>query len=411
MHILHVFDHSIPLHSGYTFRSKAILQEQRKLGWTTSHLTGPKHNLARAEHADTIPLEEDVEGLHFFRSAAPHGLLGRLPALNQIAIMQELEKRLSEVAKQIKPDLIQAHSPALNAIPAIKVGKRLGIPVAYEVRAFWEDAAVSHGTSKKGGLRYRLGRALETRALKGADAITCICEGLREDIVSRGISADKIGVIPNAVDLERFEPVSERDNQLATELGLGDKPVIGFIGSFYAYEGIDLLLKAVPLLQEQLPDIQILLVGGGPMESSLRTLTQELSLEDRVHFIGRVPHEQVNRYYSLIDISVYARNSLRITELVTPLKPLESMAQKCLFVASDVGGHRELIRHGETGILFKADDVEDLTHTLLNMFQDRSIWPTLREKGRNFVELERTWERSIANYRPLYEKLLASRSG
>ena len=410
MHILHVFDHSIPLHSGYTFRSRAIIREQRKLGWTTAHVTSPKHNQARPAQADQMAAFEEIDGLGFYRCEPVPRRLGQLPVLNQLFVMKDLEKRLEEVIVREKPDLIQVHSPALNAIPAIRAGHRAGIPVVYEIRAFWEDAAVSHGTSPEGGMRYRLTRALETRAVRQADAVTCICQGLRDDLVARGIPRDKITIIPNAVDIENFEPISARDAALAAELGLYDKPVVGFIGSFYAYEGLDLLLDAVPLVLDGLPDLQVLLVGGGPVEQQVREQVQRLGIGDRVHFTGRVPHDQVSRYYSLVDISVYARHPMRITELVTPLKPLEAMAQKSLFLASDVGGHKELIHDGENGVLFRAGDVHDLAEKLRGMFARRERWGALREAGRHYVECERNWANSIANYRPLYERLAGSRS-
>ena len=143
MLILHVLDHSIPLHSGYTFRSRSIFEHQRALGWETDHITSTKH----ADAVDSQPGEETVEGLHFFRTA-PRSVLHKLPMANQYAVISDLERRLFEVAKRVKPDLLHAHSPALNGIAAIRVGRRLGIPTGYEVRGFWGDAAVSHGTAK-----------------------------------------------------------------------------------------------------------------------------------------------------------------------------------------------------------------------------------------------------------------------
>ena len=411
MHILHVFDHSIPLHSGYTFRSRAILAHQREMGWTTAHLTSPKHNLSlpARDAAHQLANIEDVDGLRFYRTAPSDGLSSRVPVLNQYAVMRALEQRLDQVVREEKPDLIQAHSPALNALPASRVARRHGIPVSYEVRAFWEDAAVSHGTSADGGLRYRLTRAMETRALMQADAVTCICEGLRNDIVQRGIAASKVTVIPNAVDVARFEPVGGRDPELSQRLDLDGKPTIGFIGSYYAYEGLDLLLAAVPSLAQQLPHIQVLLVGGGPMEADLKRQAERLDILDRVHFVGRVPHADVQRYYSLVDVLVYPRHSMRVTELVTPLKPLEAMAQQCIFVASDVGGHQELIRDGDTGLLFRKDDVGDLTDVLVKTLSNRDNWPALRAAGRAFVESERNWSNSVANYRSVFEGLVAQR--
>ncbi|ALP54095.1 glycosyl transferase family 1 [Candidatus Tenderia electrophaga] len=404
MRILHVLDHSIPLHSGYTFRSRAILQQQRELGWETFHVTGPKHNVAATVEGDV----EEVDGLRFYRSPTPSGWMTRLPVLNQWAIVAALEKRLEEVVKEVRPDILHAHSPMLDGEAAVRVGKRHGIPVVYEIRAFWEDAAVDHGTATEGGLRYRLTRALETRVIHRADAVTTICEGLRKEIVARDVAPEKVTVIPNAVDIARFQADRSADPTLQEELGLKDKWVLGFIGSFYAYEGLTLLLKAFPEILKQRPDARLLLVGGGPKADELRRITEEQGLQAHVIFTGRVPHEQVQRYYDLVDIFVYPRLPMRLTEIVTPLKPLEAMAQKRLVVASDVGGHKELIRDGETGWLFPAGDAHALANCVLGVLSQTARLPEVRAAGRRFVEEERNWVASVRRYKPVYERLLGA---
>ena len=403
LRVLHVLDHSIPLHSGYTFRTLSLLREQRKLGWETHHITSPKHGAGlNGKGADAT--EETVDGWHFFRTPVPAG--GRsLPGLGELKLMRQLEARLQAVAEQVRPQIIHAHSPVLNALPAIKVARRLGIPVVYEVRAFWEDAAVDHGTTTEGSLRYRMTRTMETHALKRVDHVFTICEGLRSDIVARGIPAPKVTVIPNAVDIESFEPGGQPDEALKAKLGLTGCTVLGFIGSFYAYEGLDLLLDALPRILANRPDVRVLLVGGGPQDAALKAQAQRLGLQDKIVFTGRVPHAEVNRYYDLVDVLVYPRHSMRLTELVTPLKPLEAMAQGRILVASDVGGHKELIRHGETGMLFKAGSAEALASAVLELLGQPERWPQLRAQGRRFVETERNWAASVANYPAVYEAL------
>jgi PEP-CTERM/exosortase A-associated glycosyltransferase len=400
LRVLHVLDHSIPLHSGYTFRTLSLLREQRRLGWETFHVTSPKHTAASA-------LEEDVDGWHFYRTPPIEGG-STLPGLGELALMRQLERRLTQLVEQLKPDLLHAHSPVLNALPALRVGRRTGIPVVYEVRAFWEDAAVDHGTTTEGSLRYRATRAMETYALRRVDHVFTICEGLRSDIVARGIPADKVTVIPNAVDVDTFEVGGEANPDLKRRLGLEGCAVVGFIGSFYAYEGLDLLLDALPALLARRPDVRLLLVGGGPQETSLKAQVARLGLQDRVVFTGRVPHQQVQSYYDLIDVLAYPRHAMRLTELVTPLKPLEAMAQGRLFVASDVGGHRELIRHRETGWLFKAGSAKGLVDALDEVLACRDDWPRLRANGRRFVEAERHWERSAQGYLAPYRALAPS---
>ncbi|MCW5661945.1 MAG: glycosyltransferase, exosortase A system-associated [Burkholderiaceae bacterium] len=389
MRVLHVLDHSIPLHSGYTFRTLALLREQRRLGWETFHLTSPKHSVPCAE-------EEIVDGWHFYRSDPVRAQA--LPGFAELTLMRDLQARLATVAQAVRPDVIHTHSPVLNAIPALRVGRDLGIPVVYEVRAFWEDAAVDHGTTTEGSLRYRMTRRLETYALRRAAHVFTICEGLRGDIVARGIPPRRVTVIPNAVDPETFGPGGERDSDLQAELGLNGATVVGFVGSFYAYEGLDILLDALPRLIAARPDVRVMLVGGGPQEAALKLQAHALGLAEKVVFVGRVPHAHVQAYYDLIDVLAYPRRSMRLTELVTPLKPLEAMAQGRMLVASDVGGHRELIRHGVTGQLFRAGDPSALTEAILQLLGRRAEWQLIRSAARRFVEQERNWSHAAAKY-------------
>lgn len=395
MRILHILDHSIPLHSGYTFRTRNILRGQRALGWHTAHVTGLKQGVSDVA-------EETVDGLHFYRTSPGNNPLYRLPVLDQWEVVTTLARRILEVAAIEKPDILHAHSPALNGLAALRAGRELGLPVVYECRAFWEDAAVDHGTSREWGPRYRLTRALETRVFRRADAVTTICEGLCAEIAGRGIDAAKITVIPNAVDTEGFTYGAAANPELQRQLGLEGKTVLGFIGSFYAYEGIPLLLDALPALLEQHPELRLLLVGGGPQEEYIRGKIASLNLEDIVILTGRVPHAQVQDYYNLVDIFTYPRLPMRLTELVTPLKPLEAMAQGRLVVASDVGGHRELVRSGDTGMLFAAGDASALAAAVTGLLARRDDWPAMRERGRAFVEQERTWTASVARYAAVY---------
>jgi len=396
MRVLHVLDHSIPLHSGYTFRTASILREQRALGWETFHVTGAKHQ------GGNDLLEETADGLHFYRTPRSNSALAKMPVLNQLEVIRGLEKRLLEIIPKIKPDVLHAHSPCLNAIAALRAGRKFGIPVVYEVRAFWEDAAVDHGTSTENGLRYKLTRGLETYALKRADAVTTICEGLRGDIVARGIPASKVTVIPNAVDIDKFAVGGQADMDLKRKLGLEQNRLIGFIGSFYAYEGLDVLLRAVPALSQRHPDLRVLLVGGGPQDANLRQQAKDLGIADKVVFTGRVPHDQVQRYYDLLDVLVYPRLSMRLTDLVTPLKPLEAMAQGRILAASSVGGHRELIVDGKTGVLFAPDDPASLAAKVGDLLDAQMLWPALRSAGRAYVETERNWPVSVSRYKNIY---------
>ncbi len=395
MRILHILDHSLPMHSGYTFRTRAIVKAQLARGWEVACVTG-------ARHSQTGPDPEEVDGIRFFRTAKP--LRGPSP-LREWREIKALEKRIDQLVREWRPDQLHAHSPVLNALAALPVAKRHRLPLLYEIRAFWEDAAVGNGTGSEGSPRYHLTRALETYAARRADGVAVICEGLRRDLVERGIAAEKIIVSPNGVDLGLFGFPREPDAAFAARLGLTGADVVGFIGSFYDYEGLDDLIAAMPLLVEKRPAAHLLLVGGGPMESALKAQAAASPANERIHFIGRVPHDEVDRYYSLIDVLAYPRKAMRLTELVTPLKPLEAMAQRKLVAASDVGGHRELIEDGVTGTLFPPGDPAALAEALNRLFADRGGWEARRDVARRFVERERNWSSNISRYVPAYQKM------
>lgn len=398
--VLHVLDHSLPLHSGYTFRTRAIMSAQAASGIEVRGITGLRH-------AADGPVAEVADGLLFHRTA---GEAGGPAGLREWREIGRLADAIVALAKDWRPDVLHAHSPALCGQAAIRAGRALGIPVVYEIRAFWEDAAVGNGTGREGSVKYRLTRALEDRVVAEADAVFTICHGLRDDLIGRGHPAGKIGLSPNGVDLSLFGEVPARDDALAAELGFdaGD-PVIGFIGSFYDYEGLDILVDAMTTLRERHPGARLLLVGGGPVDAALKARVAAAGLDDAVRFTGRVPHSEVERYYSLVDVLAYPRKASRLTELVTPLKPLEAMAQGRLVAASDVGGHRELVTDGETGVLFAPDDSEACAESLADLLDARHTWPALRARAEAHVRERHDWARNIRRYQDVYQLLLTRR--
>src|SRR4029077_12890674 len=149
-------------------------------------------------------------------------------------------------------------------------------------------------------------------------------------------------------------------------------------------------------------DLVVLLVGGGPEETNLRSMARDLGLAGSVVFAGRVPHEEMVRYHDLADLFVFPRLSMRLTELVTPLKPLEAMAQERVVVASDVGGHRELIRDRETGYLFPPGLPNPLAKGVLAALADEPAWPRIRARALQFVDSERSWVHSVSRYAEVY---------
>lgn len=394
-------DHSLPVQDGYSFRSLNILKSEKEAGLVPVAVTSSRHE-ASLDSRTTLSDREQVEGLIFYRS-------GKLswnapPILREVWTMRLLHKRLLQVMDTERPKLLHVHSPVLNVLPALFAAKKQNIPIAYEIRAFWEDAGVDQGSYKEWGLKYRLVRWLETLACAKVDQIFTICEGLKSDLIHRGIAASKIQVVPNAIVPQDFIPQA-KDKSLAEKWGVADTFVLGFIGSFYHYEGLDVLVQAAIRLAATGFAFKLLLIGGGEQKEALGRLVREAGLSGQIIFTGRIPHEQVPGMYSLLDVLVLPRKRIRLTEIVTPLKPLEAMAMGKAIIASDVGGHREMIQDGVTGLLYKAEDVETLVYCILDLAKHEEKKKMLAENGRQWVVRERTWEKNAQIYRQVYDRL------
>ena len=177
MKILHILDHSLPLHSGYTFRSQNLFRAQRKMGYELVILTSPKHE---EDWQGDWAEKEEINEFTYYRTGRTRSFPG--PLTSEAWLMHVLSRRILAVAEIEKPDIIHAHSPVLNAIPAIWAARKLGIPVVYEIRAFWEDAAVDHGTTTEGSFRYQLTKWIETKVCEKVDHVGILCNGLKNDL-------------------------------------------------------------------------------------------------------------------------------------------------------------------------------------------------------------------------------------
>lgn len=399
--ILHILDHGLPLYSGYAFRSHHILQAQRRRGWQPVALTSSRHAAAVKSQENE---REHIQGVTYYRSTSSAS--GPMPLAAACRQMVALARRIRQVAEHERPDLLHAHSPVLNALPALLLGRRLRIPVVYEIRAFWEDAAVDHGTYRQGSWKYRLVRSVESWVCRRAMHVAVICEGLKDDLLARGLPAEDITVVANGIAVDEF-CVRTPDARRREAWGLAGKTVIGFIGSFYHYEGLDLLVEAFTSLKRTEPNIALLLVGEGPMTAALKARIKQRCLDGSVLLPGKIPHHHIADVYALMDILAYPRYSVRLTELVTPLKPLEAMAAGKALVASDVGGHRELIRHGETGLLFPAGSMTGLAAAVQSLLDQPYLRQTLEQQGPVWVRQHRSWDKTTAAYSYIYSRALA----
>jgi PEP-CTERM/exosortase A-associated glycosyltransferase len=399
--VLHVLDHSRPLLSGYSVRSHSLITAQKHIGFAPEAVTSPLHNMEDPEAAD-----RSIDGILYRRTPLMPGLEKRLiesrvPILREMSVVRLLRKRILAVLKEQPFDVIQAHSPALCGLAALQAARIRNLPFVYEIRAFWEDAAVDQEKTKTWSPRYQLSRQLEGYVARRADAVVGIANHILQDLRGRGIDPSKLFHVPNGVNAERFTALP-RDSGLAAQLRLDREPVLGFIGSLYRYEGIAWMVRASAKLRREGVPFQILIVGQGEDMQDIQTVIQESGMQNFFKAVGQVPHDQVQRYYSLMDVMVYPRRSVRLTELTTPLKPLEAMAQGKAVLASDVGGIRELVEPESPCLLFKADDAADFCVKAKQLISSESFRQDFGEKGRQMVLREKDWNILAQRYREVY---------
>lgn len=405
LRVLHVLDHSWPVLDGYSQRSRSIVAAQLQLGMQPSVLTGPLH-----QQDDPTASETSLDGVRYHRTLYEVDLSGRAikncwPLLRELRVVQLLRQRIKSLLRSAEFDVVHAHSPALCGLAAAQAAHTCGVPFVYEIRAFWEDAAVdqnkTHGTS----MRYRLARQLETHVVRRADAVVGIARPILDDLRSRGISPHKLFHVPNGVDASRFAPVV-RDIALAASLGLNGAPTLGFIGTLFPWEGITWLIRAAKELRARGTKFKLVIVGDGADANELKRSIQENDAGSYVTFLGRVSHDQVERYYSVMDVMVYPRRSNRLTELVTPLKPLEAMALGKAVLGSSVGGIRELIANDETGMLFEPENIEDFCRRAARLLQDPALRRNLGDRARQAMCAERDWKTLVTRYVGVYESAI-----
>jgi PEP-CTERM/exosortase A-associated glycosyltransferase len=399
--ILHILDHSLPFQSGYAFRTSNILRAQQKRGWQPVALTAPEHNKITSANANGTQ-HESIGGVLYYRTRAVRPADRQLITAYRTAAA--LTRRIREVIGIEKPDLLHVHSPVFNALPTLWINRKTGLPLVYEIHAFWEDAAVDHGTYAEDSWQYRLTNRLERWACRKVDQVAVLCRGLKTELIERGVPSEKLTVVFNGVNLEDFQTRGP-DLEYIKAWNLEGKQVIGFIGSFFRYEGLDLLVEALAHMITKRPNLALLLVGGERMETKLKEQIQRLGLGKDVIMPGRIPHERIPGVYALVDILVYPRYSIRLTELVTPLKPFEAMAMGKAVVASDVGGHREIIEHGKTGLLFAAGNISALSETLGLLLDEPALRDSLATRASNWVR-EHTWDSTTSVYRDIYARAL-----
>lgn len=410
MRILHLLHRSVPGAHGYAVRSRIIVRKQRAIGLDPIVVTSPSQAPQGALDQNSC---ERIDDIPYYRSCSrilppTVDVSDGSPVRSALRVLQNVQflSMVDRLAKKLAPDIIHAHSPFTCGLIANWVGRRNKIPSVYELRGVWEDSHVGRRGLSIKSFRYRTVRYLENKAIQGASRCMVICDALKEELVSRGIPGAHIGLSPNGVDVDTFIP-DAADPALLESLGLRGKRVIGFIGSFFNYEALDLLVDAFALLARKHEDLALLLVGDGEAMPMLKERAAEHGLGERIVFPGRAPYDEIMNYYRLCDIFVLPRRETPETRIVTPLKPLEIMCMEKPLVASNIGGHRELVMHDQTGLLFEPENVQALAEACDQFLQNDGLRDRIARQGRAWAVENRDWSVLMQNYVRTYQHLLA----
>lgn len=327
------------------------------------------------------------------------------PLIPRALQMALLGHRILAMHREAPLFVIHAHAPLLCGLPSHAAARWVGVPRVYEMRAFWEDMVERRGHGRHTSGRYAAVRAIETRLARSADAVVAASEGIRRELLARGLPGDRVFLIPCGVDTGRFAP-RLRDEALVDRYGLRDKLVVAHLGPLSHLEGIPLLLEAFRDIAETRDDVRCLVAGSGDADHEVREARERLGLADKVVLAGDLPPAEAA---SLADVVVCPRLRHRITELTTPPRALEAMSAGKLVVGSDVGGLRELIREGETGLLFRAGDAGDLARALRAGLRDVDLRRRAGERARAHVLEHHDARRLAGRYLEVYATARAAR--
>ena len=403
MRVLHVLHHSLPVLSGYSIRSDNIVRAQHALGIQVAFVTAAQQ---AADDARPFQPSETIGGVPCWRTREPHASALRVPLVREWRLMHALESEAAAAIASFNPDVVHGHSPVLVGLPALRAARAARIPFVYEVRDLWENASVDLGKWSPRSPMYRAARAADGYVLRQADAVVTICESLRSELAPRTGQPSKVLVVDNGVDIAAFE--GKRSPSAGDRWNLAGKRVLAYVGTFKPYEGLELLVQAVPEIIRREPDAHLLIAGAGEQDSILRALVARMGLQRAVTFAGALPHKEVAHAYQAAQVMVYPRVLTLTTALTTPLKPLEAMLMKRAVIVSDIPPMRELVKDGDTGLVFKAGDTGDLAAKCVAVLQSADLRERLGENARAWVVRERGWAALAKRYLSLYDNLTRS---
>jgi glycosyltransferase involved in cell wall biosynthesis len=402
-HVAYVAASALPYtNAGYTVRTHSLLSALASANVQARCYLRPGYPWDRPDAAlegETVPLDHHVGSVRYTFT----------PVAGITALEPDLITQMSDALQQRfmaeKPGIVHAASNHRNALPALIAARRCGLPFVYEIRGLWELTAASRNDAWEETERFALERRLELTIAAHADHVLVITEALKSILVEADLPAEKISLLPNAVDPALFTNIA-RDEALAAEHALDafDLAIV-YAGTLTNYEGLDDLIQAIGLLRGRGVKVKFLLVGEGPFRSRLQDLVRAQALESHVTFVGRVSPDQVPRFNALADLMIFPRKNYKVCNVVSPLKPFEAMAMGKPVILSNLVVSREIVKDGVTGLLCEPENPSALADAIEQLARDPKRRAELGSRAQEWVIRERTWEANAARLRSIHERL------
>jgi glycosyltransferase involved in cell wall biosynthesis len=378
--VLYLAASAAPYHAtGYTSRTQALLQSLQSLHSKLYVITRPGYPWDRndrlcdpAGHTTCI---DNIEYRHFAQGIESSKILRYILACQKVIELFVHQNGITA---------IHAASNHVNALPALFLAKRLGIPFTYEMRGLWELSRISRQPDFKHTNTYKLGLDLERLVALSADHVFVISDQLGRYITKHfGVPENRISLLPNCSDIK--QSIEETEDRV--EAGL-----IVYAGALVVYEGLDTLLQAIAILNQGGVFCRLKIAGQGEMRGYLESMVQALGIKDQVVFLGRISSEQARELISRSSLVCIPRKPFEVCNIVPPLKLVEAMSLGKPVVVPDLPVFRDELGEKPVGLFFCSGDSKDLARVLRQALESPDEMHAMGLRARAYVESNRTWE-------------------
>ena len=403
--VLYLAKESAPyLHNGFCTRSHETLRSLVGAGAEVVAVTMP--GFPAIIGVNDAPDQVTVDDITY------HHLKPQAAALQSLPVNEYLDIAADALAQCVvthRPTILHigsGHRGFETALVGRAVAEWAGLPWIYEVRSFFETTWTDDARYMESAPYFHLRHATESRCMQAADHVVTLSGPMRREIIeNHSVPEQRVVGIPNAVDLDRFAPLT-RDESMRQQLGLADAFVLGYVSNLsHPREGQEGMIRALPILRRHGVNAKVLLVGDGRRRTEMEELATKLGVRDHVILTGGVPFTDVADYYAQIDLFVVPRINERAGRLVSPMKPYEAMAMQIPLLVSDLPALVEIVDDpvSPRGFTYRAEDPDDLAAVALTCARHPDEMRRRAEHAAAWVAAERTWAANGRAFVEAYE--------